>query len=96
VIKGDAAKPFKYLDKGMMAMIAHGAAVAQLPTGPSLTGHLGWASWLGVHLMLLSGGEQKSSTLVDWGINLLTHNRTKRIITSEDEKAVAQEAPVAD
>jgi len=96
VVKGGTTQPFKYLDKGMMAMVAHGSAVAQLPKGPSMTGHLGWASWLGVHLLLLSGGEQKSSTLVDWGINLLTHNRTKRIITSEDEKAVAQQAPITD
>jgi hypothetical protein len=37
-------------------------------------------AWLGVHLVLLSGGEQKSLTFVDWGWNVVTNKRTKRIL----------------
>ena len=37
-IEGKTAKPFHYLDKGTMAMIGRGAAIAQVPPGSSSTG----------------------------------------------------------
>ena len=79
-LKGQPTKPFEYLDKGTMAMIGHGAAVAELPVGEqTMTGHMAWMGWLGVHLVLMSGGEERTSTIVDWGWNALTHKRSKRI-----------------
>jgi hypothetical protein len=33
---------------------------------PSMTGQLAWLAWLGVHLTLFNGVEQKISTFVDW------------------------------
>ena len=74
-------KPFEYEDKGTMATIGRGAAVVELHSGRTMTGHAAWLAWLGVHLMLLSGGEQKSLTALDWGCNTLTNNASgKRIV----------------
>jgi NADH dehydrogenase len=90
LVKGEAAKPFEYFDKGTMAAIGRGAAVVQMPGHGSMTGHAAWLAWLGVHLALLAGGEEKSTTMVDWGWNLLTKKRGKRIVlTDEDVEAEA-------
>jgi hypothetical protein len=45
---------------------------------------------LGVHLALLNGAEEKAGIIVDWGWNILTHKRGKRIILSDDDVAAAQ------
>jgi NADH:ubiquinone reductase (H+-translocating) len=87
LLDGKPIQPFEYFDKGFMAQIGHGAAVVQLPTGASMTGPLAWLAWLGVHLALLSGAEEKTTTFVDWGWNVLTQKRSKRmILTAEDTK----------
>ena len=86
LMAGQEPEPFHYLDKGTMAQVGSGAAVAELPFGASITGHVAWLAWLGIHLALLNGSEQKVSTFVDWGWNLLTGHRAKRLILTEEEK----------
>lgn len=80
LLKGKETKPFKYLDKGTMATIGRGAAVVEMPNGKTMKGHAAWMAWLGIHLVLLSGGEQRSMTIVDWGWNTATQKRGKRIL----------------
>jgi NADH dehydrogenase len=70
-----------------MAQIGRGAAVIELPAGQTMTGQLAWLAWLGVHLALLNGAEQKISTFVDWGWTLLTKQHGKRMILSDGEVA---------
>ncbi len=84
LVKGEATEPFKYLDKGTMATVGRGAAVVELPHG-TMTGHAAWLAWLGVHAALLSGGEEKSTTIVDWGWNVVTKKRGKRIMVTDEE-----------
>jgi NADH dehydrogenase len=88
LIAGKPTKPFEYFDKGTMAQIGRGAAVVELPTGGTLTGHVAWLAWLGVHLSLLSGAEEKTSVFVDWGWNALTRQRGKRIILTDEDAEV--------
>ena len=90
LLDGKQPKPFEYFNKGMMAQVGRGAAVVELPTGGRMTGHLAWLAWLGVHLALLNGAEEKAGVIVDWGWNLLTHKRGKRIILSDEDVASAQ------
>jgi hypothetical protein len=40
-------------------------------------------AWLGVHLILLNGAEQRISTFVDWGWTVLTKEHGKRMILSD-------------
>ncbi len=85
LVASDPVKPFEYHDKGTMAQVGRGAAVVELPTGGTLTGRVAWLAWLGIHLSLLSSAEEKTSVFVDWGWNLLTHKRGKRIILSDED-----------
>jgi len=81
--------PFEYVNKGTMAQVGRGAAVVEFAGGETLKGTIAWLAWLGVHLSLLSGAEEKTSVFVDWGWNLITHKRGKRILLN-DEHAVAK------
>jgi NADH:ubiquinone reductase (H+-translocating) len=85
LVKGEKAEPFKYLDKGTMATIGRGAAVVEMPGHGTMTGHAAWLAWLGVHAALLSGGEEKSATIVDWGWNMVTKKRGKRIVVTDED-----------
>ena len=85
LVDGKQAEPFEYLDKGFMAQVGRGAAVVELPHGATMTGTSAWLGWLGVHLCLLSGAEEKSATFVDWGWTLFTRKRGKRIILSDED-----------
>lgn len=85
LVAGQAPQPFDYVNKGVMAQVGRGAAVVELPTGGTLTGRLAWLAWLGVHLTLLNGADEKASVFVDWGWNLATGARGKRIILGAEE-----------
>jgi NADH dehydrogenase len=76
-LTGGAREPFRYLDKGYMAMIGRGAAVAELGRKRiQMMGPLAFLAWLGVHVTLLSGPRQKASALLSWGDDYLTHTRS--------------------
>jgi NADH dehydrogenase len=85
-IRGEPGKPFSYLDKGMMATIGRGAAVAQMPGGITLKGKTGMFAWGAVHLALLSGDGTRVRTLVDWGMAGLTHVRAARVTIDDGEE----------
>ena len=63
-------KPFSYLDKGTMAMIGRGAAVAQVK-GVELHGKLAFTAWLGVHAALMTGGSNRVERVQELGDRLL-------------------------
>jgi len=95
VLQDKRHEPFKYFDKGFMAQVGRGAAVVELPTGGTMTGTSAWLAWLGVHLALLNGAEEKTATFVDWGWNILTRKRGKRIIVSDEDTEAVTEAHAA-
>ena len=54
VARGDHAKPFHYHDKGIMAMIGRGAAIAEVGAHRhELHGVVAFSAWLGVHSALM-------------------------------------------
>jgi NADH dehydrogenase len=60
-------KPFKYFDKGIMAMIGRSAAVAEVgPHRHELQGPIAFTAWLGVHVALLSTTRAKIEAFVEW------------------------------
>jgi NADH dehydrogenase len=94
LVSGQEPQPFKYHDKGTMAQVGHGAGVVEFSWGGTLTGRLAWLAWLSVHLALLSGSEEKITTFVDWGWNLLSHKRGHRMMADDDEsEAVHSPSP---
>lgn len=76
-------KPFRYLDRGSMAVIGRTRAVADL--GPlRYGGFLAWLTWLFVHLMYLVGFGSRLLVFVQWAWNYFTFNRSARLITGAD------------
>jgi len=80
LVRGEPTQPFTYRDKGTMGAIGRGAAVVEMPFGLTVTGYLAWWMWLGVHLVLLSGGEAKMLTFLDWVWSMRLRQRGKRIV----------------
>jgi NADH dehydrogenase len=85
---GRHTKPFHYKDKGIMAMIGRRAAVAEVgPHRHELHGSVAFASWLGVHAMLLSGSRQRVDAFISWGWDYFAKSRQGALV---DEDAVSQ------
>ncbi len=72
--------PFRYRDKGTMAVIGRNAAVASI-WRLRLTGWAGWIAWLTVHLYYLIGFRNRTVVLVNWAWNYLRKDRPIRMIT---------------
>ena len=83
-IAGKAAKPFRYRDKGTMAMIGRSAAVVQMLAGSTMTGRRAQLAWGAVHLALLPTNEDRAKAVVDWAGTTLTHQRVGRITVSDE------------
>jgi NADH:quinone reductase (non-electrogenic) len=83
-IAGKQATPFRYRDKGTMAMIGRGAAVVQMLAGSTMTGRRAQLAWGAVHLALLPTNEDRAKAVVDWAGATLTHQRVGRITVSDE------------
>jgi NADH dehydrogenase len=79
MIAGKPPKPFKYLDKGTMAMIGRGAAVAQVK-GVELHGKLAFAAWLGVHAALMTGGSNRVDAFKSWARDFFGKDRAPEVL----------------
>jgi len=66
-IADEPRRAFRYLDKGIMAMIGRNAAIAEVGENRhELNGAVAYAMWLGVHLTLLTTLQVKVETFVEW------------------------------
>ncbi|MET1089217.1 MAG: FAD-dependent oxidoreductase [Arthrobacter sp.] len=84
-LNGGTRQPFHYMDKGYMAMIGRGAAVAELGRRRiQLQGPLAFVSWLLVHLALLSGFQQKVRALFSWLNGYILHSPAQVVIGGPD------------
>jgi NADH:ubiquinone reductase (H+-translocating) len=73
-------KPFKYFDKGDMAVIGRWSAVANI-FGLHLSGFVAWPIWAFIHLMYLVQFQSRILVFIQWAIQDLTFNRGARLIT---------------
>jgi NADH dehydrogenase len=71
--------PFKYFDKGELAVIGRAAAVAKI-FGLHVSGLLAWLIWVFIHLMYLVQFQSRLLVFVQWTIEYLTFNRGARLI----------------
>ena len=78
--QGQEPKPFSYLDKGTMAMIGRGAAIAQVPPGIELHGKLAFAAWLGVHAALMTGGSNRVDAFKSWAEDFFGSERAPQAL----------------
>jgi NADH dehydrogenase len=94
-IKGATAKPFHYLDKGTMAMIGRGAAVAQVK-GIELHGKLAFTAWLGVHAALMTGGSNRVSAFKSWAVDYFGKERAPQALDRSGTSRMVWEQDTAD
>jgi NADH dehydrogenase len=84
-IAGKQRKPFRYKDKGIMAMIGRNAAVAEMGAHRhEVDGPVAFAAWLGVHAMLLSGVRNKIDAFIAWGWDYFSKNRATAMVSAPD------------
>jgi NADH:ubiquinone reductase (H+-translocating) len=83
LIAGEQTETFKYRDKGIMATIARGSAIAQLPGNLRLRGSLAWLAWLGLHIYFLLGGRNRLVTLLNLSARYLTWPRNLNVIVGD-------------
>jgi NADH dehydrogenase len=74
--------PFRYFNKGDMAVIGRAAAIANI-FGLHLSGLLAWLTWLFIHLMYIVEFQSRVLVFVQWGFEFLTFSRGARLITGK-------------
>ncbi len=93
---GPAPKPFKYFDKGNMAVVGKGFAVLQ--TGKiHLSGFSAWLAWAAVHLQFLATSSLRVSVFLQWIWTFITGQRGSRLIVNHrgsDKGTRSVEAPL--
>ena len=92
IVADDAGKPrqpFHYKDKGIMAMIGSGAAVAEMGAHHhELHGHVAFASWLGIHAYLMSGVHERVDSFVSWAWDFLGSSRSGALLEDPDKARI--------
>jgi NADH dehydrogenase len=87
-VGGDDRMPFHYHDKGIMAMIGRGAAVAEVGKHRhELHGSIAFAAWLGVHAALMSGVRQRVEAFIDWGWDYFSKTRGPSVLDQRSDAA---------
>lgn len=72
-------RPFRYFDKGTMAVVGQGYAVLQMRK-VHLRGSIAWLAWAGVHIMFLAQPGLRLSVFLQWMWTFLTRQRGSRLI----------------
>src|SRR6202162_2708841 len=81
IVGGPAPKPFKYFDKGNMAVVGKGFAVLQ--TGNiRLSGLSAWFTWAAVHLQFLATSSLRLTVFLQWIWTYVTGQRGDRLIVN--------------
>lgn len=77
--QGAALQPFRYKDKGSMAIISKFNAVVDLPKG-FMKGMLAWFTWLFIHILPIAGFRNRVKLFFTWMWSFITNDPTIRLI----------------
>jgi NADH dehydrogenase len=83
-LSGEATPPFRYSNRGDVAVIGRLSGVTDIPwLGPlgRQSGFFAWALWLGIHIAYLIGFANRVVVVTRWGWSFFTHGRGSRLIT---------------
>ena len=72
--------PFIYRNKGNMAIIGRGFAIADFGW-TQLSGLIAWFAWLFIHIFMLIGFRNRLSVMIQWATSFITLQRSVRLIT---------------
>ena len=82
-LEGRETEPFRYFDRGTMAIVGRNSGVAELSErlgGFAFRGFLGWLAWLFLHLVTLPGHQNRWAAFMTWTYEYLTFDRHARLI----------------
>ena len=81
-VRGKPRTAFRYWDKGQLAVIGRGHAVADI-WKLHFGGFLAWMIWAFVHIFFLIGFRNRLMVLIEWAWAYVTYRRGARLITGE-------------
>ncbi|HET6797652.1 MAG TPA: NAD(P)/FAD-dependent oxidoreductase [Gemmatimonadales bacterium] len=90
-LEGHPRRAFRYWDKGQLAVIGRGRAVADI-WKLHFGGFLAWLTWTFVHIFFLIGFRNRVLVMIQWAWSYLTYGRGARLIAGETPCTV-QPAP---
>jgi NADH dehydrogenase len=82
-LHGENSRPFHYFDKGSLATIGRGAAVADL-NFLRLSGFPAWVIWIFLHLLYIVEFQNRLLVFMQWMWLYATFDRSARLITGKD------------
>src|SRR6204780_887520 len=82
-LHGDKLPPFHYFDKGNLATIGRGAAVADL-NWLRLSGWPAWLMWVFIHLVYIIQFQNRLLVMLQWAWLYITFDRSARLITGKN------------
>jgi NADH dehydrogenase len=92
IVAGFEGKPrqdFEYRDKGIMAMIGRGAAIAEVgKRHHEIHGEMAHMAWLGVHAALMTGTRAKIEAFVDWAWDGFTKTGGPHVLDRGDAAVI--------
>jgi NADH dehydrogenase len=92
-LDGRPRRAFRYRDKGIMAMIGRGAAMAEVgPRRRRLHGLPAFCAWLGVHAVLMTGVRNRIETFIDWAWDYFSRTRGPQVLDRSAAAAIDWES----
>ncbi|MGB7751907.1 MAG: NAD(P)/FAD-dependent oxidoreductase [Candidatus Acidiferrales bacterium] len=82
-LRGEKLPAFHYFDKGNLATIGRGAAVADL-NWLRLSGWPAWLMWVFVHLVYIIQFQNRLLVMLQWAWLYITFDRSARLITGKN------------
>jgi len=87
-----ALAPFRYFDKGIMAVVGEGYAVLQAGR-VHLKGTAAWLPWMVIHIAFLARRGLRISVVLQWAWTFVTGQRGSRLIFTASEPPRAVDTP---
>jgi len=84
LIENQPTRTFEYRDKGSMAIVGRGSAIADFGW-TAFSGLVAWFAWLFIHIFMLIGFRSRLAVLLQWAIAYITFQRSVRLITYDIE-----------
>ena len=92
IVGNPQPSPFRYFDKGNMAVVGKGFAVLQ--SGKvQISGFAAWLTWAAVHLQFLATSSLRLTVLLQWVWTYVTGQRGDRLIVNHHSSEVTKPAP---
>ena len=89
MLQNNPLKPFKYNDKGSMAIIGKNKAVVDLPNKIHFKGFFAWVIWLFIHLISLITYRNRLQTFYNWMIAYFSKDQSLRMIIRPEKRTKA-------